>query len=68
MPILILMSHMKVVKISQKYFLWTFWVFLVTIICDVKIDINMCEPHYVNILFVNLISIVQLFDFFDKFW
>ena len=24
---------------------------LVTIICDVKIDINMCEPHYVNLIF-----------------
>ena len=24
---------------------------LVTIICDVKIDINMCEPHYVNLFF-----------------
>ena len=29
---------------------------LVTIICDVKIDINMCEPHYVNSFFlVNLL-------------
>ena len=26
-------------------------VFVVTIICDIKIDINMCEPHYVNLLF-----------------
>ena len=25
--------------------------FLVTIICDVKIDVNMCEPHCVNLLF-----------------
>ena len=40
---------MKVTKIAQKYFLCTFWGFLVTIICDVKIDINICEPHYVNI-------------------
>ena len=25
---------------------------LVTIICDVKIDISMCEPHYVNLFFL----------------
>ena len=43
-----LMSNMKVTKIGQKYFLCTFCGFLVTIICDVKIDINMCESHYVN--------------------
>ena len=24
---------------------------LVTIICDIKIDINMCEPHCVNLFF-----------------
>ena len=44
-------SSMKVTKIGQKYFLWTFWGFLVMIICDIKIDINMCEPHYVNLFF-----------------
>ena len=47
----ILMSNMKVNKIAQKYFLWTFWGFLVTIICDIKIDVNMCEPHCVNLFF-----------------
>ena len=26
-------------------------VFLVIIICDVKIDINICEPHCVNLIF-----------------
>ena len=46
---LILTSHMKVITISQKYFLWTFWGFLMTITSDVKIDVNMCEPHYVNL-------------------
>ena len=44
----ILTSDMKVIKIGQKYFLWTFWGFLVSIICDIKIDVNMCEPHYSN--------------------
>ena len=43
-----LTSNMKVTKIGQKYFRCTFCGFMVTIICDVKIDINMCEPHYVK--------------------
>ena len=65
----ILMSNMKVTKIVQKHFLWTFWGFLVTIICDVKIDVNMCEPHYVNLFFLWTSSIVHVFDFltFDIF-
>ena len=25
-----------------------------TIRCDIKIDVNMCEPHYVNLFVVNL--------------
>ena len=52
------MSDMKVIKIAQKYFLWTFWGFLVTIICDVKIDVNMREPHCVNLIFLWTSSIV----------
>ena len=58
----ILTSHMKVIKIGQKYFLWTFWGFLVSIICDIKIDVKMCEPHFVNFFFVWTSSIVQVFD------
>ena len=60
---------MKVTKIDQKYFLCTFWGFLVTIICDIKIDANMSEPHYVNLYFLWTSSIVQVFDFltFDIF-
>ena len=56
-------------KLPKKYFLWTFWGFLVTIICDVKIDINICEPHCVNLFFLWTSSIVQVFDFltFDIF-
>ena len=60
-----LTSNMKVTKIVQKYFLCTLSGFLVTIICDIKIDVNMCEPHYVNLFFCNL-SIVQVFDFFNN--
>ena len=54
---------MKVIKIGQKYILWTFWGFLVTIICDV------------NLLFVNLLhcpgvwffNIRHLFDNLTSF-
>ena len=41
-----------------------------TFISDVKIDINMCEPHYVNLFFfVWTSSIVQMFNYltFDIF-
>ena len=27
----------------------------VMIICDTKIDVDICEPHYVNLFFVNLL-------------
>ena len=60
----ILTSNMKVTKIVQKHFLCTFWGFLVTIICDVKIYVNICEPHYVNLYFLWTSSIVHVFDFF----
>ena len=62
-------SSMKVTKIVQKHFLCTFWGFLVTIICDIKIDISMCEHHYVNLFFLWTSSIVHVFDFltFDIF-
>ena len=69
-------SSMKVTKTGQKYFLWTFWGFLVMIICDIKIDISKCEPHYVNLFFVNLLhspcvwcfDIWHLFDNLTSFW
>ena len=72
----ILTSNIKVTKIVQKHFLCTYWGFLVTIICDVKIDINMCEPHYVNFFFVNLFhspciwlfDIWHIFDNLTSFW
>ena len=35
-----------------------------TFISVVKIDINMCEPHYVNLFFFLNLSIVQMFDYF----
>ena len=65
----ILMSHMKVTKNPQNVHRKCFWTILVTYIFDVKIDINMCEPHYVNLFFVWTSSIVCVFDFltFDIF-
>ena len=55
-----------------------FWTILVTFIFDIKIDVNMCEPHYVNlfIFFVNLLhslcvwlfDIWHLFDNLTSFW
>ena len=66
----ILTSNMKVTKIVQKHFLCPFGGFVVTIICDVKIDVNMCEPHYVNLFFfVNLLHspCVWLFDIWHQF-
>ena len=68
----ILMSNMKVNKIVLKHFPCPFWGFLVTFICDVKIDVNMCEPHYFN-FFVNLlhspcVDISHLFDNLTSFW
>ena len=61
-------TNIKVTKISQKYILCTFWGFLVTIICDIRIDINIYEPHHVN-LFLWTSSIVDVFGFltFDIF-
>ena len=43
---------------------------MITIIFDVKIDISMCEPDYVNLFFLWTSSIVHVFDFltFDIFF
>ena len=46
-------------NVHRKYF----WAILMTFICDVKIDINMCEPHYVYLFFLWTSSIVQVFDY-----
>ena len=71
----ILMSHMMVTKDPQYVHKKCFWTILVTFIFDIKIDINMCEPHYVNFFFFFWTSsIVCVFDFltFDiiltSFW
>ena len=43
------------------------------IICDIRIDVNICEPHYVNLFFLWTSSIVQMlvfitFDIFLTTW
>ena len=38
---------MMVTKNPQNVHRKYFWAILITFISDVKIDINMCEPHYV---------------------
>ena len=43
------MLHMVVTKNLQKMGRKYFWPILVTFIFDVKIDVNMCEPHYINL-------------------
>ena len=64
-----LTSHMMVTKNPQNVHRKCFWTILVTFIFDVKIDVNMCEPHYVNLFFLWTSSIVYVFDFltFDIF-
>ena len=58
-----LTSHMMVTKNPQNVHRKCFWTILVTFIFDVKIDVNMCEPHYVNLFFLWTSSIVRVFDF-----
>ena len=51
-----LTSQMMVTKNPQNVHRKYFWAILMTFISDVKIDVNMCEPHYVNLFFfVNLL-------------
>ena len=62
----ILRSHMMVTKKPQNVHRKCFWTILVTFIFDVKIDVNICEPH-VNLFFLWTSSIVSVFDLFDIF-
>ena len=60
---------MMVTKNPQNVHRKYFWAILMTFISDVKIDINMCEPHYVYLFFLWTSSIVQMFNYltFDIF-
>ena len=71
---------MRVTKNPQNVHRKYFWTILVTFIFDVKLDINICESYYVNLLvFVNLLhspeiwlfwhlSTWHLFDNLTSFW
>ena len=51
----ILTSHMMVIKNPQSVHRKYFWSILVIFIFNIKLDINICKPHYVNLSFlVNL--------------
>ena len=65
----ILTSHMMVTKTPQNVNRKYFCAILMTLISDIKIDVSMCEPNYVNMFFLSTSSIVQMFDYltFDIF-
>ena len=66
----ILTSEMMVTKNPQIFIGSIFGAILMTFISDIKIDVNICEPHYVNFLFfVNLLlsQDVWLFDIWHLF-
>ena len=65
----ILTSEMMVTKSPQNVHRKYFYAVLMTFISDVKIEVNMCEPHQVNLFFLWTSSIVQMFDYltFDIF-
>ena len=44
-------GHQNPQNVLRKYF----WAILMTFISDVKIDVNICEPHHVYFSFVNLL-------------
>ena len=48
----ILMSEMMVTKNPQNVHRKYFYAVLMTFISDVKIEVNMCEPHQVNLFFL----------------
>ena len=61
----ILMSHMKVIKSGEKYFLLTFWGFLITYIYVMSKLISICVNLIISLyFFVNLLHslVVWLFD------
>ena len=48
----------------EKNILWTFWMFVVTITCDVKINLNVCESYCVKLKCQWTSSIGKVFNFF----
>ena len=68
----ILTSHMMLTKNPQNVHRKYFWPNFITFICDVKIDINICEHHYVNLFsFVNILHspnvwLFEIWHFLDS--
>ena len=60
-------SSWVIIEVKQP---WAWLVFGWVIAWNVKIDINICEPHYVNLFFVDLLHglNVWLFDIWHLFW
>ena len=57
-------SHMMVTKNPQNVHRNFFWAILLTFIFNIKIDVNICEPHYVNLFFfVNLLHSPNVWPF-----
>ena len=59
----ILTSHMMVTKNPPNVHIKCFWTVLVTFIFNIKIDVNMYEPHYVNLAVSLNLPQVHVFDF-----
>ena len=55
---------MKVITISHKYFLWIFWEVLVSLICDIKIDVIMCVNLIVSSYFFSTALLFKLGNIF----
>ena len=52
----ILRWNMKIMENAQKHILWSFSRFSVTIICDLKIDLIVCEAHCLKFIFLFLLK------------
>ena len=59
----ILRRNMKMIENAPKHILWSFWRFSVTIICDIKFNLRVCEPHCVKLKFLWTSFIANIFDF-----
>ena len=59
------MSHEKVIKFFEKIF-YEHFEGLMTMTCNVKIYIIMCEPYFVKSFFVNIHHSTAVFDFFTS--
>ena len=59
----ILRRNMKMIENAPKHISWSFWRFSVTIICDIKFNLRVCEPHCVKLKCLWTSFIANIFDF-----